>query len=642
MTTTRRGVPAKILFWLAVIMVIAWLVARWWGVTDVETITRGQRKLLIAAGVLFGLSWLPFPSLPKFSREIDLRLPSRLEFVILVLLAVLIVTLDILWSQSAGLLAYPPYYDGIGYVFDAKRAIHLLITMLENPNALRHGSTPDLLLAPLWKILIMVHFLVLGVGEWQAYSVRFWPTFLLLFLVFWFVRKENNSRTAWIAAGFTAMLPTLSVSLRATLEDFYGNMSSANVWYLADLRPDLLFAVLLLWAIAPLVEYANKLDSRLWITSGSAAALALLTKPSAGSLLALGLGMAILAVLFINRSKARDTLTASLWGFSSFFLLVIPWVAFGGLGRTFRYVYRSAVSQRELWSDANATIWSEFTYYWHWYSIHMGVIEGFVFLACGLIGLVLTLKRNSHRRNIGATTYFIIALVLYGIVSASPSKNYFLGLPFSLVLWLFSWVSLSAILRSITEKRRIIAVALATFATVYVGLMLSSFAYAVKNWPEAHKQSAAQTRAMIQEMAHDLNQILTGSDRFMAAALFGVPATFYFYMIQRDGSYPRQCPFDPLASPPERTIEKLGVDCKAFLLYESNEDQRKYSSTPSSALIRWEAIAKWVKDPRNFYRRIKTYRLSNQVLGAGINATGESFTMELYVLDTVPGSAGAP
>jgi hypothetical protein len=203
-------------------------------------------------------------------------------------------------------------------------------------------------------------------------------------------------------------------------------------------------------------------------------------------------------------------------------------------------------------------------------------------------------------------------------------------------------VSLSAILKSITDKRRIIEVALATFTIVYVGLMLSSFAYAVKNWPEAHRQTAAQTRATILEMAHDLNQILTGSDRFMAAALFGVPATFYFYMIQRDGSYPRQCPFDPLASPPERTIEKLGVDCKAFLLYESNEDQRKYSSTPSSALIRWEAIAKWVKDPRNSYRRIKIYRLSNQVLGAGINATGESFTMELYVLDTVPGSSGAP
>jgi 4-amino-4-deoxy-L-arabinose transferase-like glycosyltransferase len=620
-------------------MVAAWLTARWWGITDVQTITRGQRKLLIAAGVLFSLSWLPFPRLPKFSRESELRLPSRLEFVVLVLLAVLIVTVDISWSRSVGLLAYPPIYDGIHYVFDAKWTIYVLGNLFDNPEVLRNHGAPNFSFTPLWKILLLLHFSVLGVGEWQAYSVRFWPTFLLLFLVFWLVRNQSNRRIAWMAVAFTALLPTLSVNIRATVRDFYVSHSSNIDWYLADLRPDLLFAVLLLWAVAPLVQYAHRLDSRLWLITGSAAALALLTKPSAGSLLALAWGIALLAVLFINWSKARDTLTASLWGFAPFFLLVIPWVAFGGLGRIFRYVYQSAVAQRELWSDANATLWSEFTYYWQMFSIHLGVIDGLGLLACALVGFGLTLQRNVRRRDFRASAYLIIALILYGIVSASPSKNFFLGLPFFLVLWLFAWTSLAPILKSAADKSRIASVLPAAVAVLYPSLTFAAFGYAAKHWPADQIRHAAQTRATIQELVYDVNQILTGSDRFLSATLFGVPAAFYYYMIQRDGSYPRQCPFDPLASPPERIIEKLGVNCKTILLYRNHEDQRKYSSGPLSSLPRWQAVSEWVKNPRNNYRLVKSYRFSSPIFGSNYNGTAGSFTMDLYVLDTASGGA---
>jgi hypothetical protein len=635
-TASQRGVPARILFWLAVAMVIAWLIARLWSLIDAQKITRGQRTLLTTAGVLFSLSWLPFHRLPKFSREIDLRLPSRSECIILVLLALLIVTVDILWSQSVGLLAYPPYYDGIHYVVDAKWTIYLLGNLFDNPEVL---DAANFWFTPLWKILLMTHFLVLGVGEWQAYSVRFWPTLLLLVLTFWLVRKQSSSRIAWIAVAFTALLPTLSVNIRATVQDFYFSSASFINWYLADLRPDLLFAVLLLWAIAPLVQYAKKRDSRLWLISGTAAALGVLTKPSAGPLLVLAWGIALLAALFINWSKAREMLTASLWGLGLFFLLLIPWVAFGGVGRIFGYLYQSAVSQRELWSDANATLWSDASYYWQMFSIHMGVIDGLGLLACALIGFIFSLHRNFLRRNFATTTYLIIALVLYGIVSAYPSKNIFIGLPFFLVLWLFSWMSLAPVLKSAADISRIASFVPVTVAVFYSSLTLAAFGYAVKHWPAYQIQQAAQTRATIQEMVHDLNKILTEPDRFLSASFFGVPATFSFYMVQRDGSHPQQCPFDPVASPPAAVIEKIAGNCKAILLYRSDEEQRRYSYAPRAALTRWEAIAGWVKNPRNGYRLVKSYRFSNNISGSGSDDTGAGFTIELYVLDTASGAA---
>jgi len=638
-TRAQRGVPARILFWLAVVMVIAWLLARWWGITDDQTITRGQRKLLIAAGVLFLLSWLPLPRFPNFVRLTLLALPTRFETFILALLATLIVTIDIFWSSSAGLLAYPPSYDGIGYMFDSKRTLYLLSSLFENPEVLRNSSAPDFSFSPLWKILIMIHYLVLGIGEWQAYTVRFWPTFLLLFIIHWMVRKESNGRIAWMAVAFTAMLPTLSVSIRASVLQFDSRMIYASGWYLTDLRPDLLFAVLLLWATAPLVQYVNNLDSLLWLISGAAAALALMTKPSAFSLLVLAWGLAFVVVLVVNRATLRETLSTSIWGFGSFLFIVIPWMAFGGLARIFRYVYRSAVSQRELWSDANATLWSEVTYYWHWFSVHMGQVEGWLFLACGLIGFVLRLNRKTLRRNIASCAYLIIAIVLYGIVSASPSKNYFLGLPFFLILWIFSWMNLSQMLNVAADRSRIVSSLPAIVATLYIVLNLSTFWYAVRNWPAEHIQAATQTRAATQQIVGDLNKILIHSDKFLSAPLFGIPATFHFYMIRRDGSYPRQCPFDPLASPPERVVEKLGGDCKAILLYSSNADQRSLSPAPRAALMRWEAVAEWVKNPRSGYRLVKGYQFSSQSPGSSLDSANGSFTMELYVLDT-PASSG--
>jgi hypothetical protein len=89
------------------------------------------------------------------------------------LLAVATTALEVHFSAELGLLAYPPYNDGIGYLLEAKSVFYRL----------RHEPGPALSTlagrrASLWEALMILSFAMLGEGEWQAYTIRFWPVFL--------------------------------------------------------------------------------------------------------------------------------------------------------------------------------------------------------------------------------------------------------------------------------------------------------------------------------------------------------------------------------------------------------------------------------------------------------------------------------
>ena len=72
-----------------------------------------------------------------------------------------------------------------------------------------------LLHAPLWVALMAATFFVFGEGEWQSHLVRIWPVFLLVLLMFWFVRRRWTSGVAWFAVAITAILPTALPALAA-------------------------------------------------------------------------------------------------------------------------------------------------------------------------------------------------------------------------------------------------------------------------------------------------------------------------------------------------------------------------------------------------------------------------------------------
>jgi hypothetical protein len=188
-------------------------------------------------------------------------------------------------------------------------------------------------------------------------------------------------------------------------------------------------------------------------------------------------------------------------------------------------------------------------------------------------------------------------------------------------------VKLSPALKVAADKTRAILFLQSVIAALYVVLILWAFWYAVKHWPIEGIPVAAQIRATANEIANDLNHVLTRYDQFLSANPFGFPTTLEYYMVQRDGSFPRHGEFDVLASP-ERVIDETASRCKAILVFSNSEDQLRYSTAPKPALTVWEAIAQWVKDPRNGYRLIKTYRFPDQTPWSHLSG---NFTMELYV-----------
>src|SRR5262249_38601692 len=91
---------------------------------------------------------------------------------VVIVVAAAATTLESDFSRGLGLLASPPYQDGIGYVIMAKSFFYRLGHEPLHVLAEMAGGR-----APLWEALLVFTFAVLGEGEWQAYAVRFWPTF---------------------------------------------------------------------------------------------------------------------------------------------------------------------------------------------------------------------------------------------------------------------------------------------------------------------------------------------------------------------------------------------------------------------------------------------------------------------------------
>jgi hypothetical protein len=158
----------------------------------------------------------------------------------------------------------------------AKSFYYTVVRSLDEPSALRTlAFSWSLLHAPLWVALMSTTFFVFGEGEWQSHVVRIWPVFLLLLLMFWFVRRRWHSGIAWFAVSVTALLPATVPALAACAR------RSVETSSLGDLRPDFLASVLLAWAVVLVLDNIDSPRRIYSACSGGAMGLACLTKPSA-------------------------------------------------------------------------------------------------------------------------------------------------------------------------------------------------------------------------------------------------------------------------------------------------------------------------------------------------------------------------
>lgn len=537
--------------------------------------------------------------------------PTPREAVLVGVVAAVVTAVDIYLSTQLGLLSYPPNYDGISYVVGAKSHFYHLLRWLLHPRWLVHAA--GLSRVTLWQALMVLSFLVLGEGEWQAFTARFWPAFLLLLLVVWVVRRRGGSRAAWVAVVFTSLLPTISVGLRSSAWEYFTKRANFGwEWYLADLRPDLLFAVLLLWTVVPLVEHVRTLDARTLLVSGSCAGLAVLAKPSASPMLLLAWGLAAAYVVLVNRRRPSFRISACLWALLPFGILVFPWAFAGGARLVAGYLYSGLTAQRVLYANPHATFLSEALYYWKLFPYHMGRVEGWAILAGGLGLYIASLCKRTARRDIRMLAYLGLSAALYGLVSATPNKNYFVGLPYYLLLWVFAWAVLGPILGAWTNRSRVGAWILVCVSCIYGGAMVAGGVYAVRNWPAEQRRAGPEDREVTRRIAKDLRAVLTDDDTFMWVPAYGYPGALQYYMMDTNGEFPQAiwCERPPFP-PPDQTIRQYVSRMKAILVYK--EDPTQVARFHYSPAVTWpylRAIAEWVKRPGSSHRLVRTYHLS--------------------------------
>jgi uncharacterized membrane protein (DUF485 family) len=572
----------------------------------------------------------PFGSHKDISGKGGSILELQIKLVFLATVLAFIVTLvDTYFSTQVGLLAYPPQYDGIGYVLQAKS----YFCQLRQPAAQSTTIVASMLsssTAPFWETLILLNFLILGVGEWQSYTVRFWPTFLLLLLV---IRGTyGRGRVTWLAVVLTSLLPTISVNLRASvLELAWKSLPNVVGWtfdwpYLADLRPDLMFSVLLLWALVPLVKDAGHPDRLTWLISGAFVGLAILTKTSASATLILAWILAGIYVIMLNRHNLRVALSGALSSLIPFGLLLGPWVLAGGAYYTIAYVYTMTLgSQHALWLNPNPGLLSNLTYYWNLYPIHMGALEGWGVLTIGLVLFARSFVKGNDRCKIIA--YLGIPLVLWLVVSFTPDKNYFLGLPYYLFIWLFSWIILAPFLQA-HASRRVLGLLMIVIICAYTGFYALGGIYSIEALPAEERLEAASNRQVVMIIAANLRSFLNDGDCFIWAPAYGIPATLQYYMMDNRGDYPKTISDYPLTETPAQFIDRYVRNCKAVLSYEQDiQVVARYFWVSPLYVPYLRAVSKWVREPANSYELVTKYLL--------LTPDG-SLTLDLFVKHNEP------
>jgi hypothetical protein len=545
------------------------------------------------------------------------------ELLFLAGLTLLVIAADIQYSERIGLLAYPPYYDGVGYMWEAKWALSQLGTIRGHPLSFGYLMLGNRY--PLWNALMVANFRLFGIGEWQAYAVRLWPIFVILMTVYWMVRRRAGWQAACAGAMFTVLLPTVGPNF---LSAALGNQIYPR-GYLADLRPDILCAAFVTLSVVLMIEHVHTFDECTAILSGLSVSLAVLAKSNAILAIVLANGMAATYLVFVNRRELRKTLTLMLWGFLTIILLLTPWLLAGGFEKTIVYVKLVFTSQLPRYSDAHPTLRGQIGFYWYFLVRHMGWMT----VAFASLTPVLLFLSRAKRRAVKASidqplAYLIIAAALFAAVALSVLRNYFLGLPSYLLLWIYCWVSFVSWMNPVSTRTKRVSSGLLFVAALSIVVAGVQGIRNMHTWNGNEFAEGHQDRLALQELAFDLRHELSNKQGFVSMPAYGSPATILFYMTSSEGDFPQATLVNGTDGPPiEDFLRHVVEPAKAVLVYANGSKPRGWTEVgwvANQDFPYYRAIAAWVQRPGSAHRLLKTYDLYP-------DASGARATIELYV-----------
>ncbi len=565
---------------------------------------------------------------------LNLSSPIFLSVSAAVLIASVVAAIDTWLASVVGILRDGLPYDGVGYAIDAK-ASYLSLTH-DGIGILGKGR--DLLRsflgqAPAWKALMALHMGVFGDGLWQVYTVRFWPILIFLLLTIWLGQRYGGREFGLFAGAAAIILPTASPN---AFEVLCQSVTGAycGYAYFADLRPDMLYAVLLIAAITLLVETRGQPKSYAVVFYGAIAGLAVLVKSST-----LFVTMAAWSVTFVllGMRRARNVhLLAKQFVLTGvgFLLIVLPWGLKGGFQHTIEYLhYALGPSGRFLYGWHQAGIVGNFTYYLDLFRDTMGLATGLALMALVILYVVEVhlLRVTDGLSNV--PVYAILAIVLYAIPTITPVKNQFLGLPAYYAAWVLLIILAAGLWQRIFAQRarlRWIVGVLALTSSVAV------FAYSVKAAGRMVPPDPSSNLRLVHQIARDLRRVLSNEDKYLVYWSADFPGIVEFLVTDSTGHRPVQImgtvnwsfqfQDDPTAK--QRFVSVTLREAKAILMFKDDlavAEKSIYVPRGGSAVL--QAIREYLLDPANQMCEREAYRF---VRLPGYDVNG-GLTAALYV-----------
>lgn len=570
---------------------------------------------------------------PNCPSENTVLAPGGPALLYIGLIAACATAVDIVLSLDMGILSHPPVYDGVGYTVNASRLFWLLSEAWSTPQRLWDALLIEQtipLRAPIWQGLMVAHFFVLGEGEWQAYSVRFWPSFLLAVLAYRIVRKRASLSLSILAAGLSLLLPTSSVGIRAAAAEYVSGIPDFGRWYLADLRPDLLSAVGLAWLVHVLLDGAEDATPtrRSGLLSGVVAALTVMTKPTAFPIVGLAWGLAWAFIALRSRPSHRWMLPAAL-SLIPFLVIAGPWGAAGGVSWAASYLLEGLTAGQSAYADPDATLLSELGYYWAWYPRHMGPVLCWVPAVAAVVAIRGRWAREITLRG-PLLAQMCIVLAIFAVVALTPNKNFFIGLQFYILLWTLSWWALAQRAARHPDVRRDLGLSVmaAVGAVGVFGLALLGWSAPVR----IDRVAALENRGEVRRMAQDLAEVLGPEDCFAYFPAFGNPDTLRYYMTRGKQASASPIRVETAAdeSPEEQAARALAHCDAALVLREPVHDLARFFYSHPELHPFFQAIADRVRDPRFGFTRTREYRLTIVPAFSRSSADGTLFHVDLY------------
>jgi hypothetical protein len=547
------------------------------------------------------------------------------------LTAAIAVGLDAVYSFREGYLSRAPDYDGIGYMVRAGGAYRMLLGL--HP----HGALTDILqIAPGWNAALTLQYLLLGVGAWQAFLVRFWAVALLVVLVYWMVRTRAPAPIAVVAAVTTALLPMVSAGVRSSSWEFFS--SQANYYEnfgLDDLRPDILAIALLLWSLAIIAEHVDSPRRSTFVVSGVFLAGAVLVKPSTSPLL-LFLWAGTAGASWLWNGRRHSVLVDAAVGAAVGVVLLLPWATLGrGVLSVIDYLYTAAVTFRGAYVT-NDPLPERFTYVLVRIPTDLGQVEAWAVIAAAVIGIVALVTRRLGRTEL---IYAVAAAVMYVAYSVPSARNSHLPMYVSATLWLFAWATIGRLAAArwkvgMPRASRPILVATAVYALLVYGLGVIALA----SWPEDETRSNAQMASVTVSLAHELRNRVTTHDCFAFVPGPGWPAALQMQLMDSSGRWPASTPTDIDVSTAVSAYVDLARRCPAVLAYRQDITvvaQAFYAPPAYQPYL--QAVAQWVRGPNSGYSVARTWTFMDLApFGAHTlgKYSGVDLTLDLFVRGT--------